>query len=390
MTDVPERLAQGEQVEMDPFSFFQDQASRIRGLGGANESNRPEYAFHTPYAETGAGAIRFAAAFEGLEAQRGTLILRINEFHLGSQSSARQVGVAQVQLRDLIREGGTAYLGCEVQANHSYALLGAIHGDTEVSATKLTVTMEQCAPDAVTTRRSTRFAADDILTAPRIFSSDPPSLEAPVSQTCTPDQLTEEVFYQWSAKLGTGAVDVGRWEQVYVLQALHRYGVLEPGSSGLGLSAAGSLLARQVAAEGATVTVTAPEGEPGPGLVIADLADLPTDLGGYDFCWSTGDRALQGDFAVALKFVEDSLVCLKPGGVAVHMLRFDLDPQAVRSAGGGPLTVTATEAGRLALILISRGHQVAQLKLATAEALLDERTTESTTMFGLVVRKMGG
>ena len=93
---------------------------------------------------------------------------------------------------------------------------------------------------------------------------------------------------------------------------------------------------------------------------------------------------------MALKFVEDSLVCLKPGGVAVHMLRFDLDPQAVRSAGGGPLTVTATEAGRLALILISRGHQVAQLKLATAEALLDERTTESTTMFGLVVRKMGG
>ena len=145
------------------------------------------------------------------------------------------------------------------------------------------------------------------------------------------------------------------WELAYVLQAFHENGMIREGARGLGFGCGEEPLPSLLAGEGVKVTITdlAPEddrakvwtqtgqhtGDAGrafrPDLVsravfdkntalrFVDMNAIPSDLTGYDFCWSICSLEHLGSIENGLTFIERSLDCLRPGGVAVHTTEFN-------------------------------------------------------------------
>lgn len=59
-------------------------------------------------------------------------------------------------------------------------------------------------------------------------------------------------------------------------------------------------------------------------LRYLDMTDVPDDLTGFDFVWSACALEHLGSLEAGMRFVERSLRCLKPGGVAVHTTEFNV------------------------------------------------------------------
>jgi SAM-dependent methyltransferase len=60
-----------------------------------------------------------------------------------------------------------------------------------------------------------------------------------------------------------------------------------------------------------------------------DMNQIPNDLAtSFDFCWSACALEHLGSIDKGLQFIERSLECLKPGGVAVHTTELNLDDGA--------------------------------------------------------------
>ena len=55
-----------------------------------------------------------------------------------------------------------------------------------------------------------------------------------------------------------------------------------------------------------------------------DMKRLPSDLRGFDFCWSACAFEHLGSLPLGMDFVEASLDCLKPGGIAIHTTEFNV------------------------------------------------------------------
>jgi hypothetical protein len=54
------------------------------------------------------------------------------------------------------------------------------------------------------------------------------------------------------------------------------------------------------------------------------MTDIPTDLRGFDFTWSSCSLEHLGTIERGKQFVHDSLNCLKPCGVAVHTTEYNV------------------------------------------------------------------
>ena len=65
---------------------------------------------------------------------------------------------------------------------------------------------------------------------------------------------------------------------------------------------------------------------------------IPDDLVGFDFCWSACALEHLGSLRHGFDFIENSLKCLKPGGVAVHTTEFNLGSD-LRTLARGPSVV---------------------------------------------------
>ncbi len=56
-----------------------------------------------------------------------------------------------------------------------------------------------------------------------------------------------------------------------------------------------------------------------------DMNAIPADLHGqFDFCWSVCSVEHVGSIAKGLAFLENSLLTLKPGGISVHTMEFNI------------------------------------------------------------------
>ena len=135
--------------------------------------------------------------------------------------------------------------------------------------------------------------------------------------------------------------------------------MLEPGRSGLGFAVGGEPTPAFLAAQGVNVLATdlAAEDERSIGwrntdqhaanlnqlfrpeylersdfdrlcrFRPVDMNEIPADLSGqFDFCWSMCSFEHVGSIELGLKFVENSIKCLKPGGVAVHTTEYSFEP----------------------------------------------------------------
>src|SRR5206468_7166259 len=55
-----------------------------------------------------------------------------------------------------------------------------------------------------------------------------------------------------------------------------------------------------------------------------DMNAIPSDLKGFDFTWSSCAFEHLGSIKMGLRFLENQMACLRPGGIAVHTTEFNL------------------------------------------------------------------
>lgn len=205
------------------------------------------------------------------------------------------------------------------------------------------------------------------------------------------DMATDWVEH-WCGKLQVPRVMHRKiWELAYVLQAFAENGHLAPGARGLGFGCGQEPIASYLASRGVAVTVTdldadraqaegwADTGQHAaslekafhPHLVdretfdrlvshrVADMNAIPTELRGYDFCWSVCALEHLGSIAEGMRFIEASLETLRRGGVAVHTTEFNVNPDGPTIDNWPTVLFQRRHFEELAERLRAAGHDVA-------------------------------
>ena len=199
--------------------------------------------------------------------------------------------------------------------------------------------------------------------AERLLDLPTPEIEEPtfpklVSQLCTAAQMSEKAYLDWADFLRCPHETQHRkvWEYAYIMQATKEAVGSVEGKRGLGFGVGQDRLAESFAALGATIVATdqAPKKAEKSGWVktgqyasniealnrmkicepelfrqrvefkVADMNSVPSDFRDFDFVWSACAFEHLGSIARGLKFVEDAMKCVRPGGVAVHTTEYNL------------------------------------------------------------------
>ncbi len=192
----------------------------------------------------------------------------------------------------------------------------------------------------------------------RVAAATDPGNQGLVSKATTQADMESNWFAWWCQKLRVAPIYHRKlWEYAFVLQALRESpsAVLRPGARGVGYGCGREPMASYFASLGvhALVTDLAPQTAAEAGWVdsrqhassldnayVADLVArdqfdrfvrhefvdmnaLPPRAEPFDFCWSICAMEHLGSIQNGLRFVEQSLLSLRPGGVAVHTTEFN-------------------------------------------------------------------
>jgi SAM-dependent methyltransferase len=436
---------------IDPFAYWPHARSAFPGLGGAGDPSRPDYAFHTLYIAAGAGPNRFRIAFDSLFATDGVLDLRLQELR-ETERSRRVFHKKRIPLRTLVAEDGRLDVAFVAKEGASYALFGRLSGARDATARGLTISLDKWADRARQTARlreaRTRiFARPSRMGAPFWARSGPleeagmivrrpATIAEPVSQMCTAAQFDEPAYAAWRERIKFPRHNHRKqWEFVYILQALERHGALQLGSRGLGFGVGAESLPAFFASLGCEIVATdLPEtdqeaaswrgtgqhadtlaGLSRPELCpeedffrrvsfrAVDMNHIPEDLTGFDFCWSACAYEHLGSIAAGLRFVKESIRCLRPGGIAVHTSELNLTSNTSTVDNESTVLFRRKDMERLALDLIREGHEVAPITYDMGDRPVDEHVDVPpyldaehlkvalrqyvTTSFGIIVRR---
>jgi hypothetical protein len=264
-----------------------------------------------------------------------------------------------------------------------------------------------------------------------------PRLSRPTSQLCTISQFDEPEYTQWCAAIGEPPRPHRKqWEFCWILAAMREADLLRPKSRLLGFGVGREPIPAMLAANGVDVVATdAPteiadaqgwrrideHSESLMHLHRSELVDeatfrervafrtvnmnsIPTDLRGFDGCWSSCCFEHLGGLEHGLRFVENSLHTLRPGGYAIHTTEFNLSSNEDTLESEGLSFYRRRDIESLIVRLVESGHCVWPLNLHPGSAPLDrfvdtppytlphvklEALGFITTSIGLVVKKAG-
>lgn len=224
------------------------------------------------------------------------------------------------------------------------------------------------------------------------------------SPLCRQSDFETGWFAWWAASLHEGLRYHRKlWEFVFIAQALQERRLLRLGARGLGFGVGQEPLPAYFAGRGCRLVATDLEPEEAarigwtetaqhaaglaalqrpdlcpPGLLAervafrtVDMTMIPSDLAGFDFCWSACALEHLGSIAAGLDFIEASLAPLRPGGVAVHTTEFNLTSDEDTLDHQGTVLFRARDLRELADRLTAAGHHVAPLDLTPGNAPLD-------------------
>jgi SAM-dependent methyltransferase len=436
---------------VDPFGYWPTARSTFPGMGGDGDPPRPGYAFHTRYIAAAAGPNEFTITFEGLQATHGDLELRLQELRERDRVGHifRRI---RIPLRELAAKGGRHVVSFEAKEGACYALYGRVNGSHDAAVSGLTASLQKWADDSRQTARlreaRTRiFAQPSRMGAPFWARSGPleeagmivrrpATIAEPISQMCTAAQFDEPAYAAWRERIKFPQHNHRKqWEFVYILQALEQHGALRPGSRGLGFGVGAESLPAFFASLGCEIVATdLPEtdqealswrdtgqhadtlaGLSRPELCpeedffrrvsfrAVDMNHIPEDLTGFDFCWSACAYEHLGSIAAGLRFVKESVRCLRPGGIAVHTSELNLTSNTSTVDNESTVLFRRKDMERLALDLIREGHEVAPITYDMGDRPVDEHVDVPpyldaehlkvalrqyvTTSFGIIVRR---
>jgi hypothetical protein len=183
-----------------------------------------------------------------------------------------------------------------------------------------------------------------------------PMLSEVTSQLCTARQFSEPAFRRWSEAMTIDPAVVHRknWEWVFILQALHRAGMLRTGTRGLAFGTGREPIVSLLASYGVDVVATDAPAQIGKGwsgsnqhaqqlqdlhkpaivdaerfnehvtFEVVDMRQVPGHLRQFDFLWSSCALEHLGSLQAGIDFITSTMECLAPGGVAVHTTEFNL------------------------------------------------------------------
>lgn len=185
-----------------------------------------------------------------------------------------------------------------------------------------------------------------------------PRFDRLMSQCVTQAQMDSPRYRQWcETELCQPFVYHRKdWEWAYIAEAIRQAGLLEEGRRGLGFGVGIEPLVAILARHGLEILATDqdPTQASGEGwefgknyggnlewlnrngllapevferLVsfrIVDMNQIPVDLRDFDFCWSSCALEHLGSIAAGFRFIENSLKCVKPGGIVVHTTEFNV------------------------------------------------------------------
>jgi hypothetical protein len=193
------------------------------------------------------------------------------------------------------------------------------------------------------------------------------------------------------------------WELAYILEALHERDLLRDGARGLGFAVGREPIPAFLAARGCTVLAsdlpsedernqewqdTGQWGGSTEDLMRPDLCapeimrervsfrpidmnDIPADLSGFDFTWSTCSFEHCGSLELGIRFLENQMKCLRPGGVAIHTTEFNLSSNQRTITKGSTCIFRLRDIEDAVLRLQSKGHRVEPLDVRIGDDPLD-------------------
>jgi hypothetical protein len=225
------------------------------------------------------------------------------------------------------------------------------------------------------------------------------------SLLCREGHFRLPAYHRWCAELKEEpAFQRKQWEFAWILAALDHAGMLKAGVRALGFGVGRELLPAYFAARGIQVTATDQDlsqaittgwvghGQHAAGLValshprlvsddelkrlvsfrVVDMNRIPDDLRGYDFVWSACALEHVGTLDLATAFIERSLACLRPGGIAVHTTEFNAGSDEHTITTGLTVLFRRRDLVALSERLARLGHVMAPLELDPGTGFLDQ------------------
>lgn len=225
------------------------------------------------------------------------------------------------------------------------------------------------------------------------------------SKPSTQADLESDWAAYWAGELKFALVFHRKlWEFVFFLQALYEADLLRPGLKALGFGCGEEPLPSYFASRGIDVTVTdlAPEAQTHQGwantnqhtatlqsafksdlidqatfeknvhLRWVDMNAIPTDLRGFDFCWSICSLEHVGSIAKGLDFIENSVETLRPGGLAVHTTEFNFMDDEKTIDNWATVLFQRRHFEAIRDRLEAKGHKVAPLDFDVGSKPLDK------------------
>jgi hypothetical protein len=121
------------------------------------------------------------------------------------------------------------------------------------------------------------------------------------------------------------------------------------------------------------------------GFRFVNMNEIPDDLRGFDFLWSCGSLEHIGGLEYALRFVENAMACLKPGGIAVHTTEFTLSSNDETFESPGLSFYRQRDIEQLATRLRAAGHKL-ELNLTRGEHLIDSIVSDDASPWELSLK----
>jgi hypothetical protein len=190
-----------------------------------------------------------------------------------------------------------------------------------------------------------------------------PNLRNIASQACTADQFSEPDYLRLSKEITQEPrFHRKQWEYIYILRALEQFGLMSPGTTGVGFGCGKEPIAAVMAKHGLCITVTdipplqSSDSHWGSRsamdlfyggicseeqyirqvtFLAVNMNDIPDDLRNYDFVWSCCALEHLGSLKAGMDYIVNSTKCLKSGGFAIHTTEFNVssDIETMESPG---------------------------------------------------------
>lgn len=232
-----------------------------------------------------------------------------------------------------------------------------------------------------------------------------PTLDRIGWQLVTSAQMEGPLYERWCALIRDTRVKHRKvWEWVYILEVLKQHGMLVEGKRGLGFGCGTEPLSALMASMGCEILATDLDEETAqkqgwwtkthqhagglaqlnetqicdPDLFArkvtyrsCDMNAIPNDFRDFDFVWSSCSLEHLGSLGKGLDFIERSMDCLKPGGVAVHTTEFNLGTNDKTLETRVTVAYRKKDIEALALKLIGKGYKIPQINFSPGDRLLD-------------------